>query len=460
MGPPQKPATRTSPLKGPRRLGAALRLLAGPPQKPAARTSPLKGPRRLGAALRLLAVRSTALLLGTWAGTAGAWEFHGAVSVAPEWLSDDAASPYFVGPPTVVLPHRASRQDFELRAQEGGFNAQGIMRQRVAEGSRPEYHGIANQFYYDGQLSPSLGWTAGKKVLTWGVGFAFKPLDVVQREDRRAVDAPPLVGQPLAVVERFTATDALTLAWVRPGQGRGDSDADDPALALHGYRLAGADDYHAVTRLSRRRGFEAGVGTTHVIGDEWSIYAAALYSQRYRLRLNRLLDNGGLLAGADPTAEASRHDSLKAVAGGQWTGESGWTMLVEAWYDGDAYRRADWQRLDTLTARQRAAAAFAPGTAIDGNIAWSSQAYLTTNLLRENLLARLSYDDRDGFKPYAELLLTPSDRGLVMTVGASLEGNRQRLSVALRQLGGAADSAYGQAPIRRLLWAEWRLAMF
>jgi len=405
-------------------------------------------------------VRPAALLLCAWAGTAGAWEVHGALSVAPEWLSTDDASPYYVAPPPLLLPHRTSRQDFELRAQEGGFNAQGILRQQVAEGSSPEYHGIANQFYYDSQFSPGLGWSAGKKVLTWGVGFGFKPLDVVQREDRRAVNAPPLVGQPLAVVERFTATDALTLAWVRPGQGRGDSDADDPALALHWYRLAGGDDYHAVARLSSRRGGEAGVGVTEVIGETWSIYAAALYSQRYRIRLNRLPDSGDLLADADPTAETTRRDSLRAVAGAQWTGASGWSMLVEAWYDGDAYRRSDWVRLDALTAHQRAAYAMAPASAIDGNIAWSSQAYLAANLLRENLLARLSYDDRDGFRPYAELLVTPSDRGTVATLGASVEGNRQTVSFGLRQLGGAADSAYARAPIRRLLWAEWRLAAF
>lgn len=398
------------------------------------------------------------MLLCTWAGTAGAWEFHGAVSVAPEWLSMDENSPYYVAPPTVVLPHRASRQDLELRAQQGGFNAQGILRQQVAEGASPEYHGIANQLYYDGQVSPGLGWTAGKKVLTWGVGFGFKPLDVVQREDRRAVNAPPLVGQPLALIERFTATDALTLACVRPGQGRGDSDADDPALALHWYRLAGADDYHAVARLSHRRGAEAGVGATHVIGDAWSIYAAGLYSQRYRIRRSQLIASGSLLASADPMAEESRRGSLRAVAGAQWTGESGWSWLVEAWYDGDAYRRADWQRLEALTANQRAASV--PATAIDGNVAWSSQAYLAANLLRENLLARLSYDDRDGFKPYAELLVTPRDGGTVATVGASYEGNRQRVSLGLRRLGGAADSAYARAPIRHLLWAEWRLAIF
>jgi len=431
-----------------------------PPRKFATRTSPLKGPRRLEAARHLRGGRIAVLLLCAWAGAAAAWEFHGAVSAAPQLSSDDSASPYFVGPPTVALPHRASRQDIELRAQEGGFNAEGILRQQLAEGAPPEYHGIANQFYYDGQLSPGLGWTLGKKVLSWGVGFGFKPLDVVQREDRRAVNPPPLIGQPLALVERFTAADALTVAWIRPGQGRGNTDADAPALALHWYRLVGGDDLHAVARLSSRRGVEAGAGATHVIGDEWSIYAAALYSQRYRLRLNQLLDNGGLLANADPTAETLRRNSSKAVAGAQWTGESGWSLLAEGWYDGDAWRRVDWQRLDALTARQRAAAGVAPAAAIDGNVAWSSQAYLTTNLLRENLLARLAWDDRDGFKPYAELLITPRDRGLATTAGASLEGNRQRVSFGLRQLGGAAASAYAQAPIRRLLWAEWRLAMF
>lgn len=400
------------------------------------------------------------LLLCAWAGASAAWEFHGAVSVAPEWLTADTASPYHVGPPTVVLPRRTSRQDIELSAQQGGFYAQGTLRQQLANDSRPEYHGIANQFYYDGQITAGLGWTVGKKVMTWGVGFGFKPLDVVQRENRRTINAPPLVGQPLALIEYFTATDALTLAWIRPGQGRGDTDADDPALALHWYRVSGVDDFHAVARTSSRRGFEAGVGASHVIGDEWSIYAAALHSRRTRIRLNPLAENGGLLAAADPTTETVRHHSVRAVVGAQWTGESGWSVLLEAWYDGDAWRRSDWSRLDALTARQRATSLSIPATAIDGNIAWSSQAFLATSLLRENVLMRLSYDNRDGFKPYVELLVTPRDRGQVVTIGASFEGDRQRVSFGLRQLGGAADSAYAQAPIRRLLWAEWRLAMF
>ncbi|MBI4996528.1 MAG: hypothetical protein HZC22_06440 [Rhodocyclales bacterium] len=394
------------------------------------------------------------------ASAAEALEFHAALVVAPQAITEDRSSPYYVGPPTVETARRSSRNEAELRVQEGGFNAQGILRQQVANGQRPEYHGIANQFYYDGQITPGLGWTVGKKLMPWGVGFGFKPLDVIQREDRRGINPPPLVGVPLIALERLTETDAWTIAWTRPGQGGGETDSRDSSLALHWYRLADGDDLHGVLRVSQRRRLEAGLGATRVIGEEWSIHGAALYQRRGWQRTNALLDNGGTFASADPMTEQTRGSGAKSVAGVQWTGESGLSVLVEAWYDADAYRHRDWQALDALTARQRALAGFAPAAAIDGNVAWSSQAFLATNLLRENLLLRLAWDDRDGFKPYLDVLFTPSDGGRVYTVGASWQGNRNRLTLGLRQVGGRADSAYAQAPIKRVIWAEWRWAIF
>jgi hypothetical protein len=341
-----------------------------------------------------------ALLIST---RAGALETHGTLTVAPQWLTENRDSPAYG---LVEIPARSSRNDVELRLQEGGFNAQGILRQELASGQSPEYHGIANQLYYDGQIDAGLGWTIGKKAMPWGVGFGFKPLDVIQREDRRGINPPPLVGVPLVALERYTATDALTLAWTRPGENAGESDFRDPGLALRWYRLAGGDDLHGVLRISERRRLEAGFGATRVIGEEWSIYGAALYQQRGPLRADGRYDGEG----------------IKAVAGVQWTGESGTSVLAEAWDDPDA-------PLLRLTPR-------------------------------ENLLLRLSWDDRDGFKPYAELLVTPRDGGRVYSVGASWEGNRNRISLGLRQYDGRDGSAYAQAPLRRVLWAEWRLALF
>jgi hypothetical protein len=389
---------------------------------------------------------------------AAAAEFNAAVTVAPEVDSANGASPYHVGAPAV--PSRRSRQDLELRLSEGGFNAQGILRWQATEGRTPERHGIANQFYYDGEFSPGWTWTAGKKLMSSGVGFGFRPLDIVQRENRRGVNAPPLVGTPVAAVERFTATDAWTLAWARPADGLSNEDHRETSLVLRWYRLAGGDDLHAVARVSQRHGLEAGFGAARVVGEAWSFHGAALYQGRYRKLMNPLAESGGLFAAADPMAAREFRNGIKAVAGAQWTGDSGLSLLAEAWYDADAYTRDEWRRLDALTARQGALAGIAPAMAILGNAGWSSQAYLAPNLLRENALLRASWDNRDGFKPYAEWLTTPRDRGQALTIGASFEGNRQRLGFGIRQLGGAADSAYARAPFRRMAWLEWRLALF
>lgn len=387
-------------------------------------------------------------------------EFHATLAIAPQAVTQDTSSPYYVAPPAVDTPRRSSRDDIELRVRTGGFNAQGVLRQEVAEGHKPEYHGITNQIYYDGQVTPGLGWTVGKKVMPWGVGFGFKPLDLVQRENRRDVNPAPLVGVTMLALERYTATDAWTAVWARPGENGDETDSRDPGLALHWYRLADGDDLHGVLRVSQRRKFEIGAGIAHVMGDEWMLYGAALYQRRAWQRTNQLLESGETVATTDPMIEQNSGSHAKTVLGAQWTGSSGVSVLAEAWYDGDAYRKSDWQALNALTASQRALAGSVPDAALEGNVAWSSQAYLTTNLLRENLLLRLAYDDHENFKPYAELLTTPRDGGCIYTIGGDWTGDRNRFSLGVRQLGGRADSAYARAPLRRVIWAEWRLALF
>ncbi len=403
-------------------------------------------------------MRYGAALCALLALPAAAVEINASASVAPEVASGNAASPYDLGPP--AIPQRAARQELELRLREGGFNAQGTLRWQATQGQTLARHGIVNQAYYDGEVAPGWGWTAGKKTLSWGVGFGFRPLDVVQRENRRGVNPPALVGVPLVAVERFTASDAWTLAWARPVDGVATAARRTSSLAFHWYRLAGATDLHAVARVSPARGLETGAGFVRVVGDAWAFHGALLHEGRYAKLINPLAENGGRLATADPLAARAYRNGIKAVLGAQWTGESGWSLLAEAWHDDEAYSRADWRRLDALTARQQALAGLAPQAAILGNAGWSSQAYLAPNLLRDNLLLRLAHDNRDGFKPYAEWLTTPADGGQVLTLGASIEGNRQRTSFGLRQFGGAADSAYARAPIRRVAWFEWRLALF
>lgn len=400
------------------------------------------------------------LLLAVLPAPTFAAEVTGSLAVAPEWRDANTGGAYYVAPPVLSAQRKSSRQDLGLHIREGGFNAQATLRFQANEGQRPERHGIVNQFYYDGEFDPGNGWTLGKKVMSWGVGFGFRPLDVVQREDRRTANPPPLVGVPLVAWERLTADEAWSLVWTRPGLGQGATAADDPALALHWYRLAGNTDLHAVARVSERRRLEAGAGFSRTAGDEWSFHAALLNQGRYEKRLNTLAENGGaVLAATDPLREVLRHNAAKAVAGVQWTGASGLGALLEGWVDGEAYSRGEWQRLNALVRRQRALAAFAPPAAIDGNIAWSARAFDRANLNRENLLVRLSYDVEQRWKSALEVLTHPADGGRAVTASVSYNGNRQHIGGGLRLLGGPADSALGQAPYRRMAWIEWRLAL-
>lgn len=153
--------------------------------------------------------------------------------------------------------------------------------------------------------------SAGKKVMSWDVGYAFRPLDVVQREDRRALNPLALEGIPLLAWERFDADSATTIVWANPGQGRAASASqqrDDEAIAIRHYRQRGARDEYLVLRASRRNGIEAGASFSQVADDGLELHASLLWQQRAA--------NGG-----------------KALAGFTWTTESKLSIIGEAWHD-------------------------------------------------------------------------------------------------------------------------------
>lgn len=400
-----------------------------------------------------------ALALSLASGPAAALEASGSLSLSPEWRSANAASPYAVA--LRGTPARTLRQDLALKLREGGFNAEGRLRVEAADNARPERHGSVNQLYHDGDLGGGHAFTVGRKILSWGVGFGFRPLDVVQREDRRGLNPAPLTGVPVLAWEHYTADEAWTVAVANPWADNSRArDARAPSLALRGYRLTPAgDDLHAVARLSARQRLEAGVGMTRAAGDAWAIHAAVLYQRRAAVARNARVDGGAVLAAADPMTETLRRHGVSAVAGIQWTGASGFGVLAEAWHDATAWRRADWRQFDALSARQRALAGGAPQTAIDGNLAWSAQAFERPNLLRDNLLLRLSHETDQRWKTSLELLATPADGGRVLTAGVAWQGDRQSLAVGLRRLGGASGAAYAQAPTGHVAYFRWALAL-
>lgn len=141
------------------------------------------------------------LLLSQWL-PAQATEWHISLESVPEWQQANRQGPFgSVG--RVLTSPRAVREELQLRWQDGGFNAQASARWQAAAGQTAVEEQRIQQLYYDGAAAPEQGWTIGKKVMSWGVGQAYRPLDVVQREDRRAVHPRPLEGVPMLAWQQF-----------------------------------------------------------------------------------------------------------------------------------------------------------------------------------------------------------------------------------------------------------------
>lgn len=382
---------------------------------------------------------------------------HVGLTLSPSLLKLNKQSLYASDSTLHAISKYTMRNELDFRFAQAGFNLQGVLRQSLDRRQQSEYQTQFNQAYYDGQISSGWGWTLGKKVMTWGVGFGFKPLDVIQREDVRSVNAAPLVGQYIFALDRYTDRQSYSLIVSNPLIDRPNNLQRDPSIALRWYRLHGDSDLYATARFSERRQVEAGVGMTHIIDDEWSVYASGLYQVRSQRLTNTVLGTDQYFALQDPMQWVDDGSHWKAVVGAQWTGASGLGVLLEAWYDGDAYSKKQWGALNALTTQQKNLAQFDMAQLFNANIAASSQAYLAPNLLRENALFRVSFDDRKGRKVFSDLLLTPADGGGVVSLGLEWERNRSNFKTGYRQYLSRENSAYGQAPVQSELWGQWRV---
>jgi hypothetical protein len=291
--------------------------------------------------------------------------------------------------------------------------------------------------------------------VSWDVGFGFRPLDLLQQENRRSLVATTLEGIPYLSWEKFSGDSAWMLIYANPAQGKAKMTKNDESVALKYYLRDGTTDWHAVARLSERHHVETGAGFSTVPMESLEVHGSLLYQQRYEQKYNSLVGSAGIpLSSSDPMQLHTREYGVKALAGFTLTGESGFSLLGEVWYDASAYSASDWQDLKALATRQAALLGQgAPLAAVSGNIAYSLRYFDRPNLLRENLLLHLSHRlEGENWEPALDVLCTPADGGLVATASITYFGNHFRVDGGVRQYGGASGSAYRMLPEERIIY--------
>jgi len=248
---------------------------------------------------------------------------------------------------------------------------------------------------------------AGRKVVSWDVGWAWRPNDVVQQEQRRQLGPVSLAGRPLLMAERFEGDSATSAVWVNPNR-QGDAaarGADESALALRHYRREGALDLHLHARWGERTRGSLGLAAAWV-GDA----SLELHGSVRRLSHHDLM-------GTDADGGAA----TLALAGLTWTGSQQQTLILEAWWDGTAPPAHS--PLTPFSQGQR----------------------------RRNVYGRSTWqpDAAPAWTLSLDMLYHPEDRGWQAGTGAVWQADRLSVEAALRWSDGPADSAAARLPVRR-----------
>lgn len=408
------------------------------------------------------AARIPALLFGLfsiatcWADT----EFGG--EIRPSSILQRAADHGPLASAAALLPSiegqsaRSQEVQAELRARLSMFSGTATLDARRRKGVSTRLTGWFNELYWaDGAGAWQL--TAGRRIVSWDVGYGFRPNDVVQQEARRLLVPSTPVGRDVLMAERFDASTAWAVVLVNPGASRERQGPQEPALAVRYYRHEGPVDWHAIARYGARTRGSVGGAAAWVVNDSTELHGSLRYLE---FADSRAMDTSGpIVAPSTPWRQTVVHGAVQALAGGTWTGAQQLSVLAEIWWDGTALTEGQWNGWNS---RNRQLIAFAaspvPATALGANLAWQTDAFgAASNLRRFNAYTRANWKFR-AWEPAVDALYTPSDGGRMWTVSVGWQGDSVRLEGGARYFGGRQDSVLAQTPVRRVLYAygSWR----
>ena len=350
-------------------------------------------------------------------------------------------------PGTVAAPGDGATLAVELHGSGKGWNASATLQQQTQRGVTTQNRAWFNELVATHDAG-AWQFSAGKKIVAWDVGYAFRPNDVVQQEVRRTLVSTLDEGRPVLMAEHFDADTAWSWVWVNPTRPRAQTGSQEPALAARMYRHQGSVDWHGFARLGAHTGGSAGAAVAWVASDAMELHASARWMKRAdSLAVN---SNATGLVHTDPWGAASVAHPLQALIGGTWTNESQLGVLAEAWWDGTALSDSQWAAWGSRNALlEKLPTLGAPASAAAGNLAWQADAFsAASSLRRSNLYLRLSWE-HEAWQPTLDMLYQPADGGHAATAALLWKGDRVQLQGGARAYGGPAGAVLAQLPVRR-----------
>ncbi len=375
-------------------------------------------------------------------------EYSISILLNPQYQSYVSDTLFNVPDTYIRKPNLTSMQTIELT---GGFQQPSTTYQyllsavnTLSDDKSPDTAFNVNELF----LSHSIdNWelTLGRRINSWGVGYGFRPLDVVQQYDRQTTSQQSMIGKNQFSLEYFSDTSSWSLLWVNPFPDEEINNQQRESFVAKYSTSRESHDLHTLLRYNDENKFQFGLGGIKIVSNAIAIHGSLLFSQQHQKKLHILAGQSDILLSPNyPYASQKYNNGLQALIGLNWSSISKHNVIIEYWYDDMAYSRQQWKKHFQLAKQQQAMLEQSqiPEALIYSNIAWTASAIQARSLAQHNIMLRWNYD-ADYWKPTINILLSPDDNSFMSTLSITRAYNVFKLEAGLRMFTGTNDSVYG-----------------
>lgn len=327
---------------------------------------------------------------------------------------------------------------------------------------------IVRELFWQGGLEISnallgeqyLDLTLGKMRLDWGVGYGYRPLDIIKPYRQNPVGIVAEEGAGVASISMFDATGEWTLlysdsSWTSQEGNELESRSEQQGIGLRRYNMMGEHEYQWLAYYDDVRHGLLGASLVSVLNMAWEFHGSVSYQ---RQSLGYQLPSSTYY----PVELQEQGDAYQALLGLTWANEVGHNVVLEYWFDSRAWSSSQWEQaldratfLSEMTATVNLASSYAQGyqhaNLVQHNLMfhWSLESTAWAQIFNGSALGSSSW--LDNLTPTFDLMYSPADGGIIATQWLNYQlidtgTSSIDLELAARFLTGKSDSAYANLP--------------
>lgn len=316
--------------------------------------------------------------------------------------------------------------------------------------------------------------TLGKIRLDWGVGYGYRPLDIIKPYRRNPVGIVAEEGAGVVALSVFDATGEWTLlytdsSWTSQSLNALERQSQQQGIGVRRYNMQGEQEYQWLAYYDDVRHGLIGSSMVSVLDLAWEFHSSATYQQQ---SLGYELPSSS----QQPVILGEQGNAFQTLLGLTWANEVGNSIILEYWYDSRAWSSSQWQQaIDTATRLNKMAmpsttltqAEKSQNTALSASYA---QGFQHSNIVQHNMMLHWSLNSTAWAQwnwsreinwiqyvtPTFDLLYSPQDSGVIATQWLNYEwidtgSVSLDLELAARFLTGKSNSAYANLPDKHMI---------